>query len=187
VAGVERIRRQQILREAEGYLDLIDLFSDQWVLPEPIRRRLAERSLGVLDRLASNFAEGPQALLLRGQALRAAERFPEAIEPLRAAAVAEPNRLDVWLALGWCYKRTGRLDLAIESLEQALVVDPQQGIVHYNLACYWSLAGQTPQALRYLGQAVAIESQFRRLAGREADFDPIRSDPGFQSLTSVVV
>ena len=187
MAGVERIRRQQILREAEGYLDLIDLFGDQWVLPETIRRRLAERSLVALDRLANQFVEGPQALLLRGLALRAAERFAEAIEVLRSAAVAEPSRIEVWLALGWCYKRSARLDLAIESLEQALAVDSRQGIVHYNLACYWSLAGQVSQALRYLSQAVAIESGFRRLTDREPDFDPIRDDPGFQSLTSVVV
>jgi len=187
VVSVERIRRQQLLREAEDYLDLIDLFAEQWVLPEPIRRRLAERSLGALDRLKAQYADGPQAQFLRGQALRAAERYQDAIAPLKAAADAEPSQLETWLSLGWCYKRTGRLDLAIESLEHALEIDPQQAIIPYNLACYWSLAGQTPHALRFLAKAVAMDDHFRELAEREPDFNPIRSDPGFQSLTSIIV
>ena len=124
---------------------------------------------------------------MRGQALRAAERYHEAIPPLKAAADAEPSQLEIWLSLGWCYKRTGRLDLAIEALQQALEVNPQQAIIHYNLACYHSLAKQTPQALRFLAKAVEMDDHFRELAEREPDFDPIRNDPGFQSLTSIIV
>ncbi len=182
-----RIHRQQMLREAEGYLDLISLFGEEWTPPAPIRRRLAQRSLEVLDRLAAQFTPGPQAYYLRGQALRAADRFQEAIEPLQVAAQAEPEQLETWLALGWCHKRTGRLDLAIQALEQARNIEPQQAIVYYNLSCYWSLTGNVPEALRYLSQAVTMESSYRTTAGREPDFDHIRNDPGFQSLTSVVV
>jgi tetratricopeptide (TPR) repeat protein len=95
--------------------------------------------------------------------------------------------IDGWLALGWCFKRSGRLDSAIESLKEALVVDPEQGIVHYNLSCYWSLAGNVPLALQHLERALALDSNFRSMTEREADFDPIRADPGFQSLTSAIV
>ena len=157
------------------------------VPPVAIRCRLAQHTLDTLDRLAESFAAGPQAQHLRGQALRAAERYQEAIEPLKKAAEAEPSVLDTWLALGWCYKRTGRIDLAIESLDQALAVNAKNAIVHYNLACYWSLGGNPPMALQYLAQAVTMDPQFRQLAERESDFDPIRNDPGFQSLTSVIV
>jgi Flp pilus assembly protein TadD len=124
---------------------------------------------------------------LRGQALRAADRFDEAIEPLKRAAEAEPTNLEAWLALGWCYKRISRIDLAIEALDQALAVDPQEAIIPYNLACYWSLAGNARLALQYLAQALSIDPQYRQLAEKESDFDPIRSDPGFQSLTSIIV
>ena len=91
------------------------------------------------------------------------------------------------MALGWCYKRIGRIDLAIEALEQARSQDPQQAIIHYNLACYWSLAGNAATALQYLAQSFSMDPQFRQLAEHEPDFDPIRSDPGFQSLTSIIV
>ncbi|HEY2146301.1 MAG TPA: tetratricopeptide repeat protein [Pirellulales bacterium] len=187
MAGTDRIRRQQILREAEGYLDLINLFGDEMTLPPAIRKCLAQHSLDALDRLAESFAAGPQAQFLRGQALRAAERYHEAIEPLKQAAEAEPTDLEIWLALGWCYKRISRIDLAIEALDQALAVDSQQAIIPYNLACYWSLAGNAQLALQYLAQALSLDPQYRQLAEKESDFDPIRSDPGFQSLTSIIV
>jgi hypothetical protein len=32
-----------------------------------------------------------------------------------------------------------------------------------------------------------MDPQFRQLAEHEPDFDPIRSDPGFQNLTSIIV
>ena len=187
MAGSDRVRRQQILREAEGYLDLIGLFGEQWSPPALVRRRLAQHSLDTLDRLAEAFASGPQAQHLRGQALRAAERYEEAIEPLKRAGEAEPANLDTWMALGWCYKRIGRIELAIEALEQARSLDPQQAVIHYNLACYWSLAGNAATALQYLAQSFTMDPQFRQLAEREPDFDPIRSDPGFQNLTSIIV
>src|SRR5438445_10153642 len=99
MAGTDRIRRQQILREAEGYLDLIGLFGETWAPPLAIRRRLAQQSLDTLDRLAETFAAGPQAQYLRGMALRAAERYDEAIEPLKKAGDSEPSNIETWLAL----------------------------------------------------------------------------------------
>jgi tetratricopeptide (TPR) repeat protein len=187
VVAVERIRRQQILREAEGYLELIGLFGEDWVPAAPIRRRLAQRSLDTLSRLAERSTPNPQTFLLRGLAFRAAEQYAEAIEPLQAAVAGDPNLIDGWLALGWCYKRSGRLELAIEALKQSLLVSPDQGIIHYNLSCYWSLAGNVSLALHHLERALALDSDFRSLAEREPDFDPIRNDPGFRSLTSVIV
>lgn len=187
MAGTDRQRRQQILREAEGYLDLISMFGEQWTPPVAIRSRLAQHSIDTLDRLTPTFAAGPQAQHLRGMALRAAERYDEAIEPLRKAAESEPSNLGTWLALGWCYKRTGHLGLAIEALDSALAVDPQQAVMYYNLACYWSLSGNANQAIHYLAQAFTMESQYRLLAETESDFDPIRADPGFRDLTSIIV
>jgi tetratricopeptide (TPR) repeat protein len=187
VSTFNRLYRQQLVREAEGYLDLALVFGDQWILPTAIRDRLAQRSLNVVDHLAENTTASPQIQLIKGQALRTMERFKEALEPLSEAAQADPQNVDTWLALGWCHKRTGRIDLAIESLEEALDVEPGSGIINYNLACYWSLARNKRQALAYLSQALALDSGFRHLIDGEHDFDSMREDPDFQAMTSIGV
>ena len=91
------------------------------------------------------------------------------------------------LALGWCYKRTGQLAKAIEALERAVKIDSSEAILHYNLACYWSLARNRTLALRYLSQALEIDANFRDMISDEPDFNPLRHDPEFIALTSVIV
>lgn len=183
----QRIRRKQLLRESEGYLDLATVFADRWPLDTTLRDRLAQRALDALVQLDS--ISGCKALVtyLRGQALRIMERYREAISSLERSAELDPSNIHIWLALGWCYKRTGRIDLAIQSLEEALSIDSSQAIVYYNLACYWSLAQNAQHALVYLTRALQIDESYRYLAAEERDFDPIRDHPGFQELTSVVV
>ena len=162
----ERIRRAKIHREAEGYLEL----------------GMAQHSLECLDRLGDPSAFEVQALYLWGEGLRSLERYYEALVPLERAVKAAPEDLRVRMSLGWCYKRTGRLDLAIESLEAALAIDPNEAVLRYNLACYLSLAGHRRRALRQLGEALAIDPRYRELIDAESDFDSIRSDPEFQAL-----
>ncbi|MFV1967258.1 MAG: tetratricopeptide repeat protein [Pirellulaceae bacterium] len=182
-----RIRRKQILREAEGYLDLAMVFWDRWPLSARQRDRLAQRALDALARIESAGACRPAVSFLRGQALRVMGRYREAIETLEHSAELDPENIHIWLALGWCFKRTGRLDLAIQSLEEALAVEERQAVVYYNLACYWSLAHNSKLALAYLAQALDLDPSYRDLIAGESDFDPIRNDPGFRDLTSVIV
>ena len=162
----ERTRRAKIHGEAEGYLEL----------------GMARNALESLARLGDPAAFEVHELYLWGEGLRAMDRCFEAMVPLERAAKAAPEDLRVRMALGWCYKRTGRLDLAIETLEQAMANDPHEAVLRYNLACYLSLAGQKYRALRYLAEALAMEPQFRELIDDEADFNPLRSDPEFQAL-----
>jgi len=187
VLANQRLRRKQLLREAEGYLDLATVFADRWPLPLVLRDGLAQRTLDTLAQL--NPHSGCRALVayLRGQALRLMERHEDAIAALERSAELDPSNIHIWLALGWCYKRTGRLDMAIQSLEEALSIDANQAIVYYNLACYWSLAHNAKHALDYLGQAFAMDPAYRELAAEERDFDPIRAEPRFQQLTGAVV
>jgi tetratricopeptide (TPR) repeat protein len=182
-----RIRRQQILREAEGYLDLITVFGDRMPCRPDARNRLARRVLSTLDRVENPGGMKGHILFLRGQALRTMDEFVEAVPLLREAAEIEPQNVHIRLSLGWCYKRCRRLDLAIQALEEALEADSSQAIVHYNLACYWSLAGNVKLAVAYLAQAFDLEPEYRDLVLCERDFDPIRNHPHFQALTSVSV
>jgi tetratricopeptide (TPR) repeat protein len=187
VSDHRRTRRKQLLREAEGYLDLLFVFDDACQPSPDIRDRLARRSLATLKRLDEDAQQQAHALYLQGQALRTMEHYEEAVEPLRLAADGQPSSIRIWLALGWCYKRTGRIELAIDALEEALAVEPREALIHYNLACYCSLAGNAELALSYLARALEIEPSYRELIHKEHDFDPIRKHPSFRELTSVVV
>lgn len=184
---VQCLLQERIMREAEGYLDLATAFADLWELSPPVRDRLAQRALKALRRLDDSVQASPYVSYLRGQTLRTMERYEEAIKPLRDASDLEPDNVHAYLALGWCYKRIGKLGMAIEALEDALAVDPKQAIIHYNLACYWSLSGNTSLALAYLASALEIDSSYLDLVATEPDFDPIRDHPSFQELTSVIV
>ncbi|HEY2826088.1 MAG TPA: tetratricopeptide repeat protein [Pirellulales bacterium] len=187
VSAINRLQRQQLVREAEGYLDLALVFGDQWTLPMQVRDCLARRALTAIEHLGESASQSPQVQLIRGQAFRMLERYKDALIPLAAAAAGDPQNVDTWLALGWCYKRTGRLDLAIESLEEALDLEPGSAMVNYNLACYWCLARNKRQSLAYLSHAISLDGSFRNLVDSEHDFDPLRADPDFQALTSISV
>ena len=107
------IRRAKIQREAEGYLEL----------------GMPEQALQTLGRLGDPAGFESHALYLWGEGLRTMQRYFEALLPLERAAKAAPDDIRVRIALGWCYKRTGRLDLAIDALEQALIVEPELALL----------------------------------------------------------
>jgi tetratricopeptide (TPR) repeat protein len=171
VLAGNRVRIQRTLREVEGYLEL----------------NMAQTALDLLARLTDPGTFRGQKLYLTGEALRALDRHTEAIAVLEQAADLLPSNIHIWLALGWCRKRTGRIDLAIGALERAEEVSPEEAIVHYNLACYWSLAGKKQRSLAYLSRAISLDSNYRDLILDEPDFDPIRSDPEFRALTEIIV
>ncbi|MGA2256343.1 MAG: tetratricopeptide repeat protein [Thermoguttaceae bacterium] len=180
----DRIRRMKLQHQAEGYLEL----------------GLPQQALQVLGRLGAaasadcangvggaNGAGGANSadvrtLYLQGEALRSLERYGDAIVPLRKVAELEPENVQVLLALGWCHKRTGRIDLAIEALETALAADNDEPLIRYNLACYHSVVGDKRNALAYLEQALVLDPNYRLLIDHEPDFDPLRGDPDFQAI-----
>lgn len=162
-----RVRLQKILREAQGYLEL----------------RLPQHALDVLERVQDAGTFRAHVLYLRGEALRALERYAEAVEPLEQAGDLAPSNYNIWLALGWCYKRIGRIDLALAALKRAEEVAPDEAVIQYNLACYYSLAENKQPALYHLRRALRLEPGYAELTARESDFDPLRADPDFQALT----
>ena len=193
VVPSRRIRLNKVQREAEGYLEL----------------GLPHLALDVLTRLGDPVDFGPTTLYLWGETLRALGRYRDAIEPLQRASQADPENIHIWLALAWCHKRTGRIDLAVEAISSALVADPNEALLHYNLAvdamsnaraadpneallhynlaCYLSMSGEKNRALGHLSQALSLDPDYRRLIDDERDFDPIRTDPEFQAITSIIV
>jgi Flp pilus assembly protein TadD len=164
------IRRMRLQREAEGYLEL----------------GMAKQALATLARLGDPAKLDSTSLYLWGEALRSQERYEEAILPLTRAAEASPDDINIRLALGWCFKRVGRLQNAIEALEDALAREPNEPLLRYNLACYFSLAGNKKRALRFLSQTLEMAPDYRSLIEAETDFDPLRHDPEFLALCEKV-
>lgn len=171
MAITDSVRLRLTLCEAEGYLEL--------GMTEHALRRLQQHG-----KLVHGSARG---CYLLGESLRELSRHREAIIPLCRSAALEPDDVHVWLALGWCYKRTGQLRRAIAALERALGVAPDEPVLHYNLACYWSLASDRRRALGYLATALRIDDHYRELIDDEEDFEPLRDDPGFKMLTGMIV
>ena len=165
------VRYQRILREADGYLEL----------------GLPQAALDALARMKDPGTFKGRKLYLTGEALRAMQRYAEASQVLEESADLSPSHIPVWLALGWCYKRNGQLDRAIGALQRAREIDPEQAIVFYNLACYYSLNRQKEEAIEYLSRALAMQPEYRDMIGDESDFDPLRADPDFQALTTIIV
>jgi tetratricopeptide (TPR) repeat protein len=180
-------RRQAILREASGYVELGELLVEADAPTPPHAAKLLLRGLATLELLPEPTRSRADARLLEGEALRALGRFDEAIVPLTSVADEHPQRVEAWLGLGWCLKRLGRLDAAIDMLRRGLEASPQQPILFYNLACYYSLDGNVAAAVEHLTQAIARDDRFRDLTQLERDFDPIRKDPRFLAATHITV
>jgi len=167
----DRIRQKRTLCQAEGYLEL----------------GMPHAALEVLERLRSNEFLGAHGMYLVGEALRSLERYHEALVPLSAAAGMAPEDVHIPLAMAWCFKRVGKLVQAVRTMEHALDYSPNHGLLHYNLACYLSLTGRRQRSLHHLSKALTLDPDYRLLIDDEPDFDPIRTDPGFVALTSIVV
>lgn len=180
-------RRQAILRQAAGYLELGELLVDGTAPIPPAARKLLLRSLETLRELPEQARSGPAASLIEGEALRALGDWDAALPPLYRAVESDPGRPEAWLGIGWCLKRLGRLSEAITALGRGLESSPQEPILLYNLACYHSLAGNVPAAIEHLTKAISIDDRFRDLSDMERDFDPIRGDPRFVAVTHVTV
>lgn len=162
----DRLRSRKIRREAEGYLEL----------------GLPQHALQTLGRLGDPALFDAEALCLWGEGLQELGRFLEALLPLERAVRMASGDVRVNLALGWCYKRTGRLDLAVVAIQRSLKSNPDEAILHYNLACYLSLAGMRRKALFHLAQALTMNHIFQKRIDDEADFDPLRDDPRFRAI-----
>ncbi|UUO06638.1 hypothetical protein M4951_25255 [Blastopirellula sp. J2-11] len=184
--SLQETRRLRRIREVEGYLDLILSASSHLPASIDAKRTLAQRAIALLDEIEEIDGSSNDTLYLRGQTYRTLDEHHKAIDCLRHVCDDDPTDIHVWLALGWSYKRVGRLDLAIEALEEAMCNDPAQPIIHYNLACYWALAKNLRLSMEYLAQACEINASFRELVDAESDFDAIRYDPEFVGLMNLI-
>ena len=79
---------------------------------------------------------------------------------------------------------TGDFEEAVAELSALKDQHPEEPGLVYNLACAESRSGQTDEALAHLREAVELNDDFRELAEKDEDFDPIREDPRFASAVA---
>jgi tetratricopeptide (TPR) repeat protein len=187
MSKVDRTQRKQLIREAEGYLELMTALEDHLSLALPLRESLADRVIQTLSAIESPQGFKPYMLYLKGQACRAADRFEDAIGYLDQSARLDPDNLHTQLGLAWCYKRTMRLTEAIDAMRLAVQIDSDSAIAHYNLACYLSLGGRLLESVDQLSIALELDNSFRDKVLGEHDFDPIRHTPEFLAALTVNV
>jgi tetratricopeptide (TPR) repeat protein len=72
---------------------------------------------------------------------------------------------------------------AVETYERFLAERPGDAGFLYNLACAESRLGRKEEALEHLRQSVEAEERFKQDALGDPDFNPIRDDPEFSTIT----
>ena len=175
-----------LLREAEGYLDLVQSLSDRFPVEQSTSDRIADKVLTCINQLGPSYRSRADALLIEGNALRLKQSFADAIVVLKQSSELEPANLGVYISLAWCQKLNGQLDEAIGTLQQAMAVDELEPTIAYNLSCYFSLKHDIMQAVEHISLALALEPGFRDLIASEPDFDSVRNDPLFLQAISVI-
>lgn len=182
---VDRAVREQLVQSAEGYLDLATAFDDAWGLQGPLREGLVANALSALDKAEKRDGEAAPILYLRGCAYQAIQKYEKAVECLTLALEKDDRMVGGYLALGWCYKRLGRLDLAIDALGFGIRYQPRHPILLYNLACYLALDAQSSLAISYLQQALNHSPELADLLAKESDFDSLRDHAQFKAFVEL--
>lgn len=156
----------RIAREAEGYFEL----------------QLYDEALERAERLLTHPEVGKFARSMRAECLRSLERYEEGVNVFRELTSEEPQNVAAWVGLGWCLKRSGRLDLARRAMEGMLEANPGEAIGLFNLACYLALEEDRTRAIGYLRRAIRADEHYRSLARAEEDFASLREDPEFRGI-----
>ncbi len=183
----ERIRRTQLIREAEGYLDLISSFQDQWPLNESLSRPLAERALESLSQIQNPQGFKPQVLFLKGEAHRILGHYAQAVNLLEQSLRIDPENLPTFRALAHCYRRLEQMESAIEVMRAAIAADAESAVSHYELARYLALLNDVRSASRHLAVAIDLDPHLREAAIADVDFNGVRDQAEFQAVLSIAV
>lgn len=187
MSNIEKIRREQRIRQAEGYLDLVLCLEDRWPLDQPLVDTIAGKALAQLTSIDSGAGRKSHIEYLKGQAYRLQHSYEKAVSSFWNSLETDSQNVHSLLGLAWCYKRLDELDLAIESLSRALEIQPDNPIICFNLACYHSLLGNVEACCDFLQRALELDDQVRGLIESESDFDSVRDQAQFQAVVSVTV
>jgi tetratricopeptide (TPR) repeat protein len=89
---------------------------------------------------------------------------------------------EAWYNRGQALKNLGQYPEAIQCFDQAVIIKPDLQQAWYNKACYCALVKNVDLAIENLQQAIKLNSEYKKFARTDSDFDAIREDERFQRL-----
>jgi tetratricopeptide (TPR) repeat protein len=95
--------------------------------------------------------------MIFGEALRIAERYPEAVREYEAATVQAPNEAAVWAGLAVAYSAAGDDEKALHAGKRALELDARDAGIMALIAGTCLRQGNTSEAETYAQRALALE------------------------------
>jgi len=105
----------------------------------------------------------------------------------RARRPGRPKTFEELLNYGVILHNRGEFAQAVKFLRQALELQPRDENALYCLAAAQARAGEPNAALQTLRSAISANPATRALARRDDDFEPLRGELEFRSLTSPTV
>lgn len=150
-------RTDDAMATAEHALRLSpDLIQARYVLAGCCRKRGDfEGELRLLAKIAERAPEFAEARYNYGLELQREQKFPEAVEELRAAARLDPKNARYTLALGIALANRNN-DEAIRVLRAAVKLAPSDAEPRYNLGLALAAAGQGENAVREFEAALQL-------------------------------
>jgi cytochrome c-type biogenesis protein CcmH/NrfG len=95
---------------------------------------------------------------IAAEAASAGEQRERASAVLEQAVKTDPNNAELWLHLGFAYRKTGQMDQAQSAFEKAASLDPRNRDALYMLGLIYEKKHQTQDALRVWKEYLAVET-----------------------------
>lgn len=157
-----------------GYQQALDIFTKG---VKALGRKDFDRARELFDLLLEEHGDQKE-LLERARAYRAM---------CKTRRPGRPKTFEELLNYGVILHNRGEFSQAVKFLRQALEAQPRNESALYCLAAAQARAGDPEAALQTLRSAISANPATRALARKDDDFEPLRGEDAFRSLTSPTV
>lgn len=140
----------------------------------------AQAELDAIDPSDANRADVQN---VRVALLHEQQDWPRLLSLARELVARQPEEPGWWVSLAFATRRVESLEHAHTVLLEAVKHHPDQAIIHFNLGCYAAQTGALEEALRRVRLAIKLSEDFREIARRDPDLEPLRAaDPSFPGV-----